>query len=187
VTANSERFPHAVAPGASYGPPSPNSWLRSHFFAGQKARLLHPSGELSFVELVVLMDVEVANVHLLGLAGRDTTQRRAAEESHLDVASVPRMERGAIRVSSAEQSSPGFRFAPSGLLAEVSARARAIAINVLPHRAKRPRFGPVPGAPQGNIGIRVSCAFFFCRPARTKVGLKQLVAYRTNAGCRANP
>src|SRR2546430_13141971 len=31
---------------------------RSHSFAGQKARLLHPSGELSFVELVVLMDVE---------------------------------------------------------------------------------------------------------------------------------
>ena len=31
---------------------------RSHSFAGQLAGLLHPSGELSFVELVVLMDVE---------------------------------------------------------------------------------------------------------------------------------
>ena len=42
---------------------------RSHSFAGQLAGLLHPSGELSFVELVVLMDVEVARVLALGLAG----------------------------------------------------------------------------------------------------------------------
>src|SRR5882724_4449435 len=58
---------------------------RSHSFAGQKARLLHPGGELSFVELVVLVDVEVARVLALGLAGGDRTQRRAAEESHFDV------------------------------------------------------------------------------------------------------
>src|SRR5205809_3464485 len=58
---------------------------RSHSFAGQLAGLLHPSGELSFVELVVLMDVEVARVLALGLAGRDRTQRRAAEESPFDV------------------------------------------------------------------------------------------------------
>ncbi len=58
---------------------------RSHSFAGQLAGLLHPSGELSFVELVVLVDVEVAHVLLLGRAGGDRTQRRAAEESHLDV------------------------------------------------------------------------------------------------------
>src|SRR5216117_3722608 len=56
---------------------------RSHSFAGQLAGLLHPSGELSFVELVVLVDVEVARVLALGLAGGDGTQRRAAEESHL--------------------------------------------------------------------------------------------------------
>ena len=31
---------------------------RSHSFAGQLAGLLHPTGELSFVELVVLVDVE---------------------------------------------------------------------------------------------------------------------------------
>jgi hypothetical protein len=31
------------------------------------------------------MDVEVAHVLPLGLAGRDRTQRRAADESHLDV------------------------------------------------------------------------------------------------------
>src|SRR5204862_4467844 len=42
-------------------------------------------GELSFVELVVLMDVEVARVLALGHAGGDRTQRRAAEESHFDV------------------------------------------------------------------------------------------------------
>src|SRR5437870_102655 len=58
---------------------------RSHSFAGQLAGLLHPGGELSFVELVVLVDVEVAHFFLLGLAGGDRTQRRAAEESHLDV------------------------------------------------------------------------------------------------------
>src|SRR5437870_8545359 len=58
---------------------------RSHSFAGQLAGLLHPSGELSFVELVVLVDVEVAHFLLFGLAGGNRTQRRAAEESHLDV------------------------------------------------------------------------------------------------------
>ena len=58
---------------------------RSHAFAGQFARLLHPGGELSFVELVVLVDVEVAHVLLLGRAGRDRRERRAAEESHLHV------------------------------------------------------------------------------------------------------
>jgi len=42
---------------------------RSHAFAGQLAGLLHPSGEPSFVELVVLMDVEVARVLALGFAG----------------------------------------------------------------------------------------------------------------------
>src|SRR5882672_5018449 len=58
---------------------------RSHSFAGQLAGLLHPSGELSLVEPVVLVDVEVARVLALGLARGDWTQRHAAEESHLDV------------------------------------------------------------------------------------------------------
>jgi hypothetical protein len=51
---------------------------RSHSFAGQLAGLLHPSGELSFVELIVLMDVEVARVLALGLAGggQDAATRR---------------------------------------------------------------------------------------------------------------
>ena len=58
---------------------------RSHSFAGQLAGLPHPSDELSFVELVVLVDVEVAHFQLLGLAGGERTQRRAAEEGYLDV------------------------------------------------------------------------------------------------------
>ncbi len=41
--------------------------------------MLHPGGELSFVELVVLMDVEIAYFLLLGPAGRDRTQRRIVE------------------------------------------------------------------------------------------------------------
>ena len=51
----------------------------------QLAGLLHPIGELGFVEFVVLVDVEVAHFLLLGLDGRDGTQRPAAEERHLDV------------------------------------------------------------------------------------------------------
>src|SRR5262249_13469006 len=58
---------------------------RSWSFAGQLAGLLHPGGELRFVELVVLADVEVAHVLVLGLAGGHRTQRRAAEERHFDV------------------------------------------------------------------------------------------------------
>ena len=42
---------------------------RSHASAGQIGRLLHPSCELSFVELVVLMDVEVSVSWLLDAAG----------------------------------------------------------------------------------------------------------------------
>jgi hypothetical protein len=37
-------------------------------FAGQLAGQLHPSGELSLVELVALMDVEVARFFLLAAA-----------------------------------------------------------------------------------------------------------------------
>ena len=53
--------------------------------AGQGGRLPDPRRHLRLVELVVLADVEVAHFLVLGLAGRDGTQRRAAEESHLDV------------------------------------------------------------------------------------------------------
>src|SRR5436305_1062258 len=58
---------------------------RSHSFAGQLAGLLHPGGDLRFVERVVLMDVEVAHFLLLGIARGERTQRRAAEERHFDV------------------------------------------------------------------------------------------------------
>src|SRR5262245_24502066 len=56
----------------------------SHSFAGQFAGLLHPRGDLSFVEFV-LVDVVVAHVLVLGLAGGNRTQRCAAEEGHFDV------------------------------------------------------------------------------------------------------
>jgi hypothetical protein len=36
---------------------------RSQSFAGQLAGLVHPGGELSFVERVVLMDAELAVLH----------------------------------------------------------------------------------------------------------------------------
>jgi hypothetical protein len=48
--------------------------------------LLHPGRKLRLVELVVLVDVEVAHVLVLGFAGRDGTQRCTAEEAHLHVA-----------------------------------------------------------------------------------------------------
>src|SRR5262245_4789590 len=57
----------------------------SHSFAGQLAGLLHPISQLSFVDLVVLVDVDVAHFFLLGLARREGAQRLAAEESQLDV------------------------------------------------------------------------------------------------------
>src|SRR5438270_2358 len=58
---------------------------RSHLSAGQLAGLLHPGGELSFIEQVILTDVEAARVLARGFAGRYRTQRRAAEENQFDV------------------------------------------------------------------------------------------------------
>src|SRR5262245_41589810 len=57
----------------------------SHPLARQPAGLLHPGGELRFIDLVVLVDIEVTHVLLLRLSGREGPQRRAAHESHLDV------------------------------------------------------------------------------------------------------
>src|SRR6266852_9061680 len=88
---------------------------RSHSFAGQLAGLLHPSGELSFVELVVLMDVEVARVLALGLAWGDRTQRRAAEESHLDVLrDAMEAEEPALALDAIEGRVPFDRLAHAG-------------------------------------------------------------------------
>src|SRR5215471_11362158 len=53
--------------------------------AGQSGGLLHPRRHLHLVEWVVFVDVEVARVLALGLSRGERTQRRAAEESHLDV------------------------------------------------------------------------------------------------------
>src|SRR5215510_11304337 len=55
--------------------------------AGQRGGLLHPARHLRLVELVAFVDVDVAHVLVLAGAGRDRPQRRATEESHLDVAS----------------------------------------------------------------------------------------------------
>src|SRR4030081_1398297 len=80
---------------------------RSHSSAGQLAGLLHPSGELSFVELVVLMEVEVARILALGLAGGNRTQRRAAEESHFDVVrQTMEAEEPALALDSVERRVP---------------------------------------------------------------------------------
>src|SRR6476620_2738695 len=57
----------------------------SHSYTRQLAGLLHPGGELSFVEFGVLVDVEVADFLLLGFAGRERMQRGASEESYFDV------------------------------------------------------------------------------------------------------
>ena len=59
-------------------PVAGNTRVRRHRasedFPRQLAGLLHPRGELSFVEPVVLTDVEVAHFLVLGLAGRERTQ-----------------------------------------------------------------------------------------------------------------
>src|SRR5687767_13777819 len=73
----------AFAPGATG--PAGATGRRSQSLAGQLTGLLHPGVELSFVEPFVLVDVKVAHLLVLGLAGWDRTQRRAAEERYLDV------------------------------------------------------------------------------------------------------
>src|SRR5438445_6009636 len=88
---------------------------RSHSFAGQLTGLLHPGGELSFVELIVLMDVEVAGVPALGLTGRDGTQRRSAEESHFDVfREAMDAEEPALAIDAVKRRVPFDRLAHAG-------------------------------------------------------------------------
>src|SRR5262252_9735582 len=53
--------------------------------AGQPGGLLYPVRHLRLVELVALADVDVARVLALAGARRERSQRRAAEERHLDV------------------------------------------------------------------------------------------------------
>ena len=67
------RRPIGLVTSASDGTVSPSArdlrTGRSQSFAGQLAGLLHPTNELSFVELLILADVEVAHFLVLGLAG----------------------------------------------------------------------------------------------------------------------
>ena len=63
---------------------------RSHSFAGQLAGLLHPTGELSFVELVVLVDFEVYEADLQLVDGDNITDACAAHStSCCDCVPVP--------------------------------------------------------------------------------------------------
>ena len=72
--------PRASAPGLAehHGQLRPargsQALTRLQTFAGQLTGLLQPSGELGFVEPVVLVDVEVTHFLVLGLAGREGTQ-----------------------------------------------------------------------------------------------------------------
>src|SRR5215217_8777623 len=56
---------------------------RSHLLAGQAAGLLHPVGELRFIEVVARADVEIAHVLLFGRHRRLRVERRALEEGDL--------------------------------------------------------------------------------------------------------
>src|SRR5262245_44593665 len=53
--------------------------------AGQLRRLPNPTRYEPLVEPVVLVDVEIAHFLVPGLAGWDSTERRAAEERQFDV------------------------------------------------------------------------------------------------------
>jgi hypothetical protein len=55
------------------------------FPAGQGSRLPDPTRQELLIELVVLVNVEVACVLVLGLDGWNRTQRRTAKECYLDV------------------------------------------------------------------------------------------------------
>src|SRR5690606_7837845 len=81
------RFPPAGA-GAEFIPDALD--LRHPFLglrdpAGQLRCLSDPARHELLVEPVALVNVEVARVLVLGRDWRDRTQRRAAEERHLDV------------------------------------------------------------------------------------------------------
>src|SRR5919107_2467219 len=63
----------------------PGPWPVLRDPARQLRRLPDPARHELLVELVVIVYVEVARVLVLGFAGREWSQRRAAEESHFDV------------------------------------------------------------------------------------------------------
>ena len=80
--------------------------------------MLDPIGQLSFIELgspVALVDVEVANFLLLGLAGRERAQRCAAEKRDLDELRIAvEAEEPAFALGSVERRVPLHRLAHAG-------------------------------------------------------------------------
>src|SRR5919106_4888021 len=83
--------------------------------AGQSAGLLHPGRKPRLVDRIVLVDVEVAHVLVLGFAGRNGTERRAAEERHLHVArEAMEVEEPALALHAVERRVPFYRLAHAG-------------------------------------------------------------------------
>src|SRR5688500_17463829 len=83
--------------------------------AGQGGRLPDPCRHLRLVYLLVLANVDVAHFLVLGLARRDRTQRRAAEERHLDVVREGvEVEEPALAFDSVKRRVPFDRLAHAG-------------------------------------------------------------------------
>src|SRR3546814_13989638 len=55
----------------------------SHFLAGQRRGLLHPVGERRFVDLVVLMDMEIARIAAFRRDRRHRIERLRSDESRV--------------------------------------------------------------------------------------------------------
>src|SRR5881628_178872 len=105
--------------------------------------------------MVVLMDVEVARVLSLGLAGGDRTQRRAAEESHLDVLrEAMDAEEPALALDSVKRRVPFDRLAHAGDGAH-DERVEAAPDVALPPRHGRD-VGPHGGVAVGLRDLRVA-------------------------------
>src|SRR6266498_4821278 len=78
-------------------------------------RLRDPSRQPLLVELVVLVDVDVAHFVVLGLARRNRTQRGAAEESHLHVLrEAMEVEEPTLTLDAVERRVPFDRLAHAG-------------------------------------------------------------------------
>src|SRR5688572_8790758 len=73
----SRRLSIVVGPGSVYvRVRSTQSERSARSPAGQRGRLFHPFRHLRFVELIVLVDIDVAHLLVLAGAGRDRSQRR---------------------------------------------------------------------------------------------------------------
>src|SRR5690606_26072735 len=111
--------------GSHWSAPGPNPFLMQLDPGQSFPGLRDPAGKLRclsdparhelLVEPVVLVNVEVARVLVLGRDGRDRTQRRAAEERHLD---VPReamdAEEPALALDAVQRRVPFDRLAHAG-------------------------------------------------------------------------